>query len=224
MMKRFTIILRTLEALFVIGCFYIATSTRITNVNLILLPAILPLALNVISIIYRKNFNATDIAILTLIILSTAGNVLLMSNISTTEDHPTWQLQLEYAAEVSKEKRIKLVKYCEKGIIKDEKEKEAVITHMFAPDSPFCFSDTIFSMGTALQEPYFAEAAHSMKHNVENIARINMKIITLEWDCDGNIYHSTALVDENTGSIVFDNVGSFSTGAIFSYDEENYYD
>lgn len=223
-MNKFTTIIRLLEVLFVIGCFYIATSMGGTNIYLILLPAILLLALHVITIIYRKCCNAADIAMLTFFILSTAGNVLLMTNRCTTEDYPTWQLQLEYATEFSKEKRIKLVNYREKGIIKNEEEKEAVITHMFAPDSPFCFSDTIFSMETALQEPYFAEAAHSMRHNVEKIARINMKIIALEWDCDGNIYHSTALVDENSGAIVFDNVGSFATGAIFNYDEDNYYD
>lgn len=223
-MNKFTTIIRILEVLFVIGCFYTATSMGGTNVYLILLPAILLLALHVITIIYRKSCNAADIATLTLLILSTAGNVLLMANRCTTEDYPTWQLQLEYAAEVSKEKRIKLVNYREKGIIKDEKEKEAVITQMFAPDSPFCFSDTILRMKTALQEPYFAEVAHSMRHNVEKVVRINMKTMLLEWNCNGNIYHSTALIDENTDAIVYDNVGSYATGAIFNYDEEMYYD
>lgn len=51
-----------------------------------------------------------------------------------------------------------------------------------------------------------------------------MKTIELKWMCNGNSFYTTALIDKESGTIIYDNIGSFATGARFQYQSDRYPD
>lgn len=226
-MKIYIVIIRIMEVLFIAACFYMATNTERTNIYPILAPASLLFLLHLSIIIYTKENNAADIALLTMLALSAAGCIIIMTDDIKSDNNAAWQSQIEYALDVSKAKEhneIRLVDYKETGVINTQEEKDSIMQKMFAPQSHICYANNILTIEAASKDSTLSRVVHSAIEGVKKIIKVNMKTIELKWMCNGNSFYTTALIDKESGTIIYDNIGSFATGARFQYQSDRYPD
>lgn len=224
-MNKLIIFIRIMEVLFIAACFYMATNTEHTNVYPILATATLLFILHLSIIIYTKENNAADIAMQTMLVLSAAGCIIFMTDDIKSDNDAVWQSQIKYALNVSKDRGyddIKLIDCKKMGSINTEEDKNSIIQKMFTPQSPICYANKVLTIEAANKDSILSNIIRSTKLGVEKIINLNMKAIELEWSYKGKSFFTIALIDKERGAIVYDNIGTFATSAIFQYQSDSY--
>lgn len=147
-------------------------------------------------------------------------NVVLSQETTRLIQPKTWQERLEYA--MSKKSAsmdsIRCIGYTYKGRIETEVEKHKTIERLFSDSSNIVqYVGTqnyeIVSIKTMMQElnalgiteGIFAKIKSQLKDSV----RIGMDLIEIEWLYKGNTFYSTAIVSNEYGGFIYDNIGYF---------------
>jgi len=144
-------------------------------------------------------------------------------NAGQTSNSPkTWKEQLKFAQNLGKvtrlnDKGIRLLDYQHIGTIETTKDLENVILRIFSEDSYIVqYTDSLTFDVISIKESKERAVSSSsllnlewMKSKLLSMVTVGMEIVDLEWTYGDRTIHSTAIVSDAAGGVVFDAIGYF---------------
>lgn len=153
------------------------------------------------------------------------GDIALSQEVARPMQLKTWQERLEYAMSKNSASRdsvrcnsICCIGYTHKGRIETEVEKHKTIERLFSDSSSIVqYIGTqnyeIVSVKTMMQESKASGITEDIftkiKSQLKDSVRIGMELIEIEWLYKGNTFYSTAIVSNEYGGFIYDNIGYF---------------